>query len=241
MRLGSVPGIVTNLTEVRDVPDLPEIRLRLAPDTMALWEQMEQQIGDGQLPPPFWATAWAGGVALARYLLDHSAVVAHRDVIDVATGSGVVAVAAALAGARTVIACDIDEVAIAAASINAALNGVTVQTRLADVRQIVARAGDLVTAGDVFYERDIATAMTAGLADLRGSGAEVLIGDPQRSFLPFDALSELATYEVTVDPAVETVTVKETIVARLVGAPESIAPQRLARARKTHRRAPAWS
>ena len=215
-------SIVPTLTQLQTVPDLPEIRLQLAHDTMALWEEMEQAIGDGQLPPPFWATAWAGGVALARYLLDHPAVVAGRDVIDVATGSGVVAIAAALAGARTVTACDTDRVAIEAATTNAELNRVAITTTVSDVRAVRAEAGALVTAGDVFYEREIATAMGHALAELRDGGAEVLIGDPHRSFLPFEALEELASYDVTVDPAVETVTVKETMVARLIGVPTPI-------------------
>ena len=229
MPLVPPPGIVATHAQIQDVPDLPEIRLRLAHDTMALWEEMEQAIGDGDLPPPFWATAWAGGVALARFLLDNPAVVADRDVFDVATGSGVVAIAAALGGARTVTACDIDEVAVAAATINAELNRVSVKTRVCDVREIRAPAGALVTAGDVFYERDIATAMGQALSQLQGSGAEVIIGDPHRSFLPFDALEPLATYHVTVDPTVETVTMKETMVARLVATPEPISLQRSTR------------
>jgi predicted nicotinamide N-methyase len=219
-------GIVPTLTQVQTIPDVPEIRLRLAQDTMALWEEMEQEIGNGDLPPPFWATAWAGGVALARYLLDNRNVVAGRDVLDVATGSGVVAIAAALAGARTVTACDIDEVAIAAATINAQLNGVHISTERCDVRQIRAPIGALVTAGDVFYERDIATAMGQALAEFQSAGAEVLVGDPHRSFLPFEALEPLASYDIVVDPAIETVTVKETMVARLVAVPEPISLQR---------------
>jgi predicted nicotinamide N-methyase len=221
--------IVPHLTEIQSVLDLPDIRLRLAPDTMALWDQLEKEIGEGQLPPPFWATAWAGGVALARYLLDHRALVADRDVIDVATGSGVVAIAAALAGARTVTACDVDDVAVAAASINAELNGVHLVTRVCDVRAIAAPADALITAGDVFYERDIATAMGTGLSNLRNAGAEVFIGDPHRSFVPFEALEELASYVIVVDPAVETVTRKETMVGRLIGTIEPITLQRTGR------------
>ncbi len=201
-------------TSVRAHPLVPEVRLHLADDPIALWEEAEEAMGRGELAPPFWASVWPGGLALARYLLEHPALVAGRAVVDVATGSGVVAIAAALAGAGTVVACDSDALAVHAARVNAGLNGVRVAVRRADVRSVTAPAGALVTAGDVFYDRDISTAMMEGLAALAAAGAEVLVGDPYRSLLPQDRLEALADFDVVVDDGTESEPVKASVVAR---------------------------
>lgn len=217
MELRQPPPFVSAFTEVRALTFLPEVLLRLAHDTMGLWEAAEEALGRGELAPPFWASAWPGGLALARYLLERPEVVRGRTVVDVATGSGVVAVAAARAGARTVVACDTDELALHAVTANAALNHVRVAVWHADVRAVTAPKGALVTAGDVFYDRDISTAMLEGLAALADGGAEVLVGDPYRSFLPQDRLEPLALFDVDVDVDVESDPVKRTLVARLSG------------------------
>ena len=209
------PAFVLACTDVRTHPFVPEVRLRLANDTMALWEAAEEAMGGGQLAPPFWASVWPGGLALARYLLEHPEMVLGRTVVDVATGSGVVAIAAAVAGARSVVAYDTDELAVHAAQTNARLNGIRITVHRADVRMVPASAGALVTAGDVFYDRDISTAMLEGLAALAAAGAEVLVGDPYRSFLPEGRLEALANFEIGVDTAVESEAVKTTLVARL--------------------------
>lgn len=211
-----LPPFAVALTDVQTHPFVPEVRLRLANDLIALWEEAEGAMGRGELAPPFWAAVWPGGLALARYLLHHPDVVHGRTVIDVATGSGVAAIAAALAGAREVVAYDTDELAVHAVQANASLNGVRVAAYEADVRRIVAPSGALVTAGDVFYDRDISTAMLVGLSALAEGGAEVLVGDPYRSFLPEDRLAPLATFDVCVDVAVESESVKTTVVARLI-------------------------
>jgi predicted nicotinamide N-methyase len=213
---------VLDLTEVQTLLFVPEISLHLAPDTMALWEAVDSAVGDGEIPPPFWATAWPGGLGLARFVLDHPEVVAGREVIDIGTGSGMVAIAAALAGASVVTACDIDAVAIAAAASNARLNGVELLTQTADVGDVGAARGVLITAGDVFYSVDIARAMGKGLEALARAGAEVLIGDPHRPLLPDSMLEPMVTYDLAVDPAVEAVSMKETMVARLSLAPEAV-------------------
>ncbi|MGH8979872.1 MAG: class I SAM-dependent methyltransferase [Acidimicrobiales bacterium] len=171
--------------------------------------------GRGEVAPPFWATAWPGGLALARYLLDHPEIVRGRDVIDVATGSGVVAIAAALAGARSVAAYDTDGIAVDAAQNNASLNQVRVACVRADVREVAAPTGALVTAGDVFYDRHISTAMLEGLTALAEAGAEVLVGDPYRSYLPQDRLEPVANYDVSVEMFLESDPIKPTLVARL--------------------------
>lgn len=213
--MAASPPFVLALTRVQAHSFLPEIRLRLAADPIGLWDRAEEALGRGELDPPFWASVWPGGLALARYLLAHPELVRGRAVIDMATGSGVVAIAAAMAGARQVVAYDVDPLAVQAAQVNARLNRVRVDVRQADVRTVSIPPGALVTAGDVFYDRTISTAMLEGLAPLAETGSEVLIGDPYRSFLPEDRLEPLATFDVDVDPALESASVKSTVVARL--------------------------
>lgn len=209
------PSFLLAFTEVQTHPFVPEVRLRLANDAFGLWEEAEEAMGRGDLAPPFWASVWPGGLALARYVLQHPEIVLGRTVIDVATGSGVVAIAAALAGARSVAAYDTDELAVHAAQMNACLNRVSVTVFKADVRTVSAPCGALVTAGDVFYDRLISTAMLEGLSALAEGGAEVLIGDPYRSFLPEDRLEPLANFDIGVEMFLESDPIKTTLVARL--------------------------
>jgi predicted nicotinamide N-methyase len=227
------PKFVLAYTDIGVPKFLPEMRLRMANNAFELWEAAEGAIGRGELPPPFWSSVWAGGMALARYLLDNSDLVADRCVTDVATGSGVVAIAAAMAGAREVIAYDVDELAVSAASANARLNRVRIETRRSDVRDVEVPRGSLVTAGDVFYDRDIATSMLLGLTRMVTQGAEVLVGDPHRTFLPLDHLDPLASYQVDVDADLESVPVKTTLVARLTAespvSPSTLIPKRARR------------
>lgn len=206
---------VRAFTEIKSHPFVPELRLRVARDTMGLWEKAEEAVGRGELDPPFWSSVWPGGLALARYLLDHPGKILGRTVVDVATGSGVVAIAAARAGARPVAAYDTDALAIRAAQANADLNEVSVAVHEADVRMVAVPDGALVTAGDVFYERHMSTVMLDTLAALADVGSEVLIGDPYRSYLPQDRLEPLAEFDIDVDVAVEGAPVRTTLVARL--------------------------
>ena len=147
-------GFIVDNTRLLPTPHAPEVRLHLADEATELWQRTEDELGEMGLPPPFWAFAWAGGQALARYCLDHRQIVAGRRVLDFASGSGLVAIAAALAGAARVEACDIDPFARAAIALNAAVNGVGVSVLQGD---IVGRddGWDVVLAGDVSYERDI--------------------------------------------------------------------------------------
>jgi len=200
-------------TRVLAVPHAPEIRLHLADEATELWHKTEEELGRLGLPPPFWAFAWAGGQALARYLLDRPEVVRGRRVLDFAAGSGLVAIAAARAGAASVEASDVDAFAIAAIGLNAALNGVRVEARAADL--VGHDEGfDAVLAGDIFYDRDIAEPVTEWLSGLARRGATVLIGDPGRSYLDEDRLERLATYEVPVTRALEDSEVKKSSVWR---------------------------
>ena len=175
---------------------LPEIKLHLASAALPLWQATEDQLRAQGLPPPFWAFAWAGGQALARYLLDHPEIAAEKRVLDFAAGSGVQGIAAALAGARAVAASEIDGFAIAALRLNAAANGVRLALLEADLVGQANPGWDLVLAGDVCYERPMAERVFAWLRRLAGEGATVLLGDPGRSYLPREGLEKLAGYAV---------------------------------------------
>ena len=204
--------IVAN-TRVLPVPHAPEIRLHLADDATALWRKTEEELGLIGLPPPFWAFAWAGGQALARYILDHREIVAARRVLDFAAGSGLVGIAAAMAGAARVEACEIDEFAVDAIALNAAVNGVAIASRCGDI--IGADEGwDVVLAGDVSYQKDMAEAVTDWLAVLAKRGADVLIGDPGRTYLARDRLQAIAEYRVPVTRALEDAEIKRSAVYR---------------------------
>jgi predicted nicotinamide N-methyase len=201
-------------TAVLRPPHCPEIALHLADEAVALWQLTEEELEAHGLPPPFWAFAWAGGQALARYVLDTPSLVAGKRVVDLASGSGLVAIAAAMAGAAHVEAIDIDPFAHAAIGLNAALNTVAVEARSGDV---IGQALDteMVLVGDLFYDRDLAARLLAWLERLQAAGIAVLIGDPGRTYLPRDRLEALATYEVAVSRALEDAEVKTTKVWRL--------------------------
>jgi predicted nicotinamide N-methyase len=212
--ISDIPAFIRANTRVSAPPHVPEIRLHLADDAVALWEMTEEQLAQIGLPPPFWAFAWAGGQALARHVLDHAELVRGKRVMDVASGSGLVAIAAMLAGARSALAVDIDPFCAPAAQMNAALNGVALSTGDSDPIGAPTDA-DVVLVGDLFYDRDIATRLLAWLQRLHVDGRTVLVGDPGRSYLPKDALERVALYEVPVTRALEDAEVKKTGVWRL--------------------------
>lgn len=200
-------------TRLRPVPHAPEISLHVADEATELWKRTEDELGEMGLPPPFWAFAWAGGQALARYVLDHPGVVAGKRVLDFASGSGLVAIAAAKAGAARVEANDIDPFALDAIAVNAAANDVAVAILPGD---IVGRdlGWDVALAGDVSYERDMAQAVTDWLDALRARGASVLIGDPGRSYLARERLVRIAEYQVPVTRELEDAEIKRSGVWR---------------------------
>jgi predicted nicotinamide N-methyase len=206
-------------TAVEAPPLTPEIRLWLANEAIPLWEAGEAELAATGLPPPFWAFAWAGGQALARYLLDHPDEVAGQRVLDFAAGSGLQAIAAAKAGAREVTASEVDPFATAAIGLNAALNGVqiaVVEGDVIDSDQTDRADWDVVLAGDVFYERDLATRVEPWLRRLAGGGATILVGDPGRGFLPKAGLERLTAYRVKTDRALEDTDVRTAVVWRLL-------------------------
>lgn len=216
MRRVSAAEFVLAHTRTRPAPFVPEVRLHLSDDSLELWEATQLAVERGDVPPPFWAFVWAGGQALARHVLDHDDLVRGRDVVDIATGSGLVAIAAARAGARSVTAYDVDEYAVAATRLNTKLNGVTLEARVADVRDVVVGPRTLVTVGDVFYDEKIAAVMLPALRNLVAAGAEVLVGDPHRAYLPREHLDPVATYDVDVETDIEDSPVKTTLVARVL-------------------------
>jgi predicted nicotinamide N-methyase len=193
-------------------PLVPEISLLVAADVVALWEAIEVERGSTPSEPPFWAAAWPGGQALARYLLDQPGVVAGRTVLDLGSGSGLVAVAALLAGAASVVASEIDPFGAAAIRLNAELNGVIAIEVVGDVLDDGPPAVDVVLAGDVCYDRVMSERVLPYLDAARAQGAEVLLGDPGRPYVPTARLSAVATLDV---PDTEGPLVRRTTVWRL--------------------------
>lgn len=198
-------------------PLVPEVLLHLAVEALPLWEKTEEELQAIGLPPPYWAFAWAGGQALARYVLDHPGLVAEREVLDVASGSGLVAIAAAKAGARMVEASEIDAIACAAISANAEANGAAVIVVEGDP---IGRdmAPEVVLVGDAFYEKPLADRLLPWLEMLSARGATILLGDPGRSYFPKGRFELLATFEVPVTRALEDSEIKRTSVWRLAPA-----------------------
>ena len=198
------------------VPLVPEVRIYQADDAIGLWEETEARHGAPGLAPPFWAFPWAGGQALARHVLDHPELVSGRQVLDIAAGSGLVAVAASLAGAASVVANEIDPYAIAAIRLNAAANRRAIRTYHGNLVIDGPHIGaDVVLAGDVFYNRDMAAAMLGYFRVARAAGAEVLVGDPGRAYVPTGELDRVADFDVPVIRDLEDVDVKRATVWRV--------------------------
>ena len=203
--------IVANTRQLSP-PLVPEIRLHLAEESVPIWQKTEEELGEMNVPPPFWAFAWAGGQALARYLLDNPVRVAGRSVLDLGSGSGLTAIAAKRAGAASVLAADIDAFACAAVRLNAALNGVAVDVTDEDLLARAPDPADVVLVGDLFYERELAARVMAFIETAKGAGAQILVGDPQRSYFPTDRFTQAAAYQVPVTRELEDAEIKRTAV-----------------------------
>jgi predicted nicotinamide N-methyase len=198
-------------TEFIAPPLVPEIKLHLASEVLPLWHKTEEELVRIGVPPPYWAFAWPGGQALARYILDHPDLVAGKRVLDFGAGSGLVALAAAKAGARHVIAADIDPFAVAAISRNAKANALAVQA--VDNDMIGSRERfDLILIGDMCYERPLAERLMAWLKETQ---ADILLGDPGRTYFPKTGLIQLATYSVPTTRELEDREIRETGIWRL--------------------------
>lgn len=210
------PAFIRTNTRLLTPPLVPEIRLHLAEESLPIWRKTEEELGEMNVPPPYWAFAWAGGQALARHLLDNPDLVANTDVLDLGTGSGLTAIAAVKAGARSVLAADIDAVALAASTLNAEANACTVGTTADD---LLARPPDkrfsVILVGDLFYERELADRVLAFISEAVRNGARVLIGDPGRSYFPRDRFQKRAEYRVPVTRELEDAEIKHTAVWEL--------------------------
>lgn len=209
-------SFVRDNTEVGHPPLCSEIQLHLAMEMMPLWQATEGESAASSLPPPLWAFCWAGGQALARYILDNPGTVRGKRVLDFASGGGVSAIAAAKAGAQAVTANDADPFALAAAGENAALNGVELEASGEDMIGAENPGWDVILAGDICYHRPLAEQAFPWLRGLVRGGALVLLGDPGRPYLPKDGLEELARYSAPVSLESEDSKVKEGFVWRVL-------------------------
>lgn len=196
-------------TELLSPPHTPELKLHLASELVPIWQKTEEELAAQGVPPPFWAFAWAGGQALSRYVLDYPETVRGKRVLDFASGSGLSAIAAAKAGARHVLATEIDAFAVAAISLNSQINDVEVTAELLDAVG-TDQGWDTVIAGDICYEREMSARVFAWLRALAGRGALVLIGDPGRNYLPSSHLVEIAVYDVATTRELEDREVRRT-------------------------------
>jgi predicted nicotinamide N-methyase len=192
----SFRAFVLRHTHLIPVPGLEEIRLYLAADALPLWHAVQIETNDPDAPIPFWAFAWGGGLAIGRYLHDNPGVVAGRRVFDLASGSGLCAIAAMHAGASEATGADIDAFAAAAIELNARANGCRVAVVRRDVLDDEPPDVDVILAGDCWYEAPLAGRVLPWLARARDRGIDVLVGDPGRRYLPIDELDELASYNV---------------------------------------------
>ncbi|HJR23005.1 MAG TPA: 50S ribosomal protein L11 methyltransferase [Dongiaceae bacterium] len=202
-------------TAIAAPPLVPEIKLHLATEITPIWEATEATLTAMNLPPPYWAFAWAGGQALTRFLIDHPDWVQGKCVLDFAAGSGLSAIGAAKAGAALTQAAEIDDFAIAAIALNARINDVAIDLVREDLIGVEPR-WDIVLAGDVCYERPMAEKVIAWFRALAGRGVAILMGDPGRAYLPQSGLLELARYQVPTSLELEDRTQRETIVWRLM-------------------------
>jgi predicted nicotinamide N-methyase len=205
-------GFIEASTRLLPVPLVPEVQLHLAEESLAIWRQTEEELGRMNVPPPWWAFAWAGGQALARYVLDNPPLVAGRSVLDLGAGSGLAGIAALKAGAARVLAADTDPFAVAAVALNAEANGVTVQATGEDLLAAPPARFDVVLVGDLFYERPLAERVLAFVEAARAQGAAVMVGDPRRSYFPSEQFEPVAEYSVPVTRDLEDMEIKHTAV-----------------------------
>jgi predicted nicotinamide N-methyase len=212
--LSEAERLIREHARVGAAPLVPEIRLYQADRLVPLWQATEWRAAAAQ-PPPFWAFAWPGSAALARYLLDSPAVVDNKHVLDFGAGGGLASIAAALCGAADVVACDLDPLAASMQRLNAALNGVAFTSLTADAVALETDA-EVILAGDVCYEREPAEATLAWLRQRASEGSLILLADPGRHYAPTSQLELLATYDVPVLHELESVETKRTRLWRLL-------------------------
>jgi predicted nicotinamide N-methyase len=216
MRVNDRRQFIRANTRLLSPPLVPEIRLHLAEESLPIWQKTEEELGEINVPPPYWAFAWAGGQALARYVLDNGRLVAGKRVLDLGSGSGLTAIAALLAGASYVLASDIDRLALEAIGLNGKANGLAPDITAGDL--LSARPGqyDVVLVGDLFYERQLADRVLSFVEAAAALGTVVLVGDPQRAYFPKERFTSAAEYRVPVTRELEDVEIKRTAVWRFI-------------------------
>jgi len=213
----SVEAFIRANTKLLRPPLVPEIALHLAEESLAIWQKTEEELGAMNVPPPYWAFAWAGGQALARFMLDNPEHVAGKRVVDLGSGSGLSAIAAVKAGARCVLAADIDRMALAAIALNVAANDVAIATTSDDLLRGSLPSADVVLVGDLFYERALADKVLACVEAAAANETLVLVGDPKRNYFPTDRFEVCAEYRVPVTRDLEDAEIKQTAVWRFRG------------------------
>jgi predicted nicotinamide N-methyase len=202
-------------TTIASAPLVPEIALHLATEITPIWQATESWLAERNIEPPFWAFAWPGGQATARLLLDEPVRVAGKRVLDFAAGCGIAAIATARAGAALVEAAEIDPLALAAVRLNAALNGVAIETPAGDIVGAPCR-WDVILAGDVCYEAPMTAHILPWLRAMAAAGAEVLLADPGRAYLPQAGLEALVRHAVPTTLELEDRTLREVTIHRLL-------------------------
>lgn len=217
MNAGERRQFICANTRLLSPPLVPEIKLHLAEESLPIWQKTEEELGELNVPPPYWAFAWAGGQALARYVLDNRPLFAGRRVLDLGSGSGLAAIAALLAGASTVLAADIDLLALEAIGLNGEANGLVPDTASSDLLNTKPDRYDVVLVGDLFYERRLAERVLLFLDAAADMGSVILAGDPQRAYFPKGRFVAAAEYRVPVTRDLEDMEIKRTSVWRLVG------------------------
>ncbi|WP_207461935.1 50S ribosomal protein L11 methyltransferase [Azospirillum sp. SYSU D00513] len=216
MNITPAAAFVRENTAVTATALLPELRLHLATEVTPLWEATEETLQATNVPPPYWAFAWPGGQAVARLLLDRPELVAGKSVLDFAAGTGLVGIAAAMAGAASVRSCDIDPFSLAAIRLNAELNGVALEATDEDLVDRPLPGVEVVLAGDVCYERPMAERVTRWLRGVAAEGTLVLLGDPGRSYVPTSGLERVGAYAVPTSLELEDRTLRDTTIWRLL-------------------------
>ncbi|MGX1197192.1 class I SAM-dependent methyltransferase [Parvibaculum sp. MBR-TMA-1.3b-4.2] len=216
VRIGDPARFIRENTEFLPSPLVPEIRLHVASDALPLWEMTEEELEQVGLPPPFWAFAWAGGQALARYILDNPDVVRGKRILDFGAGSGLDGIAAAMSGATSVLGADVDPFSVTAIRLNAEMNNVSVLSVADDLVGMPNQGWDVVLVGDMCYEQPLAGRIESWLRGFVADGVTVLIGDPGRTYLPKSGMERLATYNVETSRALEDNDVRRTNVWRLL-------------------------
>jgi predicted nicotinamide N-methyase len=206
---GRPRAFVLRHTRLRPVTGLEAIRLHLADEVLPLWRAAQLETGDPDAALPYWAFAWGGGLALAHYLRDHPEAVAGRRVFDLASGSGLCAIAAMRAGAAAATAADFDAFAVAAIELNARANGGRIGIVHRDVLDDAVPDADVILAGDCWYEARLAERVLPWLQRCAARGLDVLVGDPGRRYLPTDHLVELVRYEVRTTTELEDLDLKQ--------------------------------